>query len=193
MQRLNGLITTGVRNEYSDMHITGGHPVVYRKHGKISFLKKEVFTPREVDELAANLLNGRQKRILRERWSVDFALSVHQIRLRFNVFNSSRGLSIAARFLPGTIPTLASLNLHPSLLEFCRLRSGLLLICGPTGSGKSTTIAAMIDAINRSRTEHVVTLEDPIEYRYRSLRCFVEQRELGQHFPSFERDRKSVV
>ena len=92
---------------------------------------------------------------------------------------------MSIRLLPGTVPMIKDLNLHPSLKEFAKLPSGLLLICGATGSGKSTTVAAITEEVNRSRALHIITLEDPIEYRFLSKKSFVEQRELGSHFPSF--------
>jgi pilus retraction protein PilT len=121
------------------------------------------------------------------------AMTIRNIRIRVNVFNTTRGLSIAIRLLPGTVPTIEKLNLHHSLKQIAELRSGLVLICGATGSGKSTTIAALVDEINRTRTAHMVTLEDPVEYRYVSRKSFIEQRELGTHMPSFEQGLVDVL
>jgi pilus retraction protein PilT len=124
---------------------------------------------------------------------VDLARTVANVRIRVNVFNSARGLSLAIRLLPGRPPDLRHLNLHPSLIDFCREPSGLILICGGSGVGKSTTIAAMVEEINRSRTAHVVSVEDPIEYRFWSRRSFIEQREIGAHVPSFEQGLIDVL
>jgi twitching motility protein PilT len=140
-----------------------------------------------------SILNPRQKRQLREQWAVDLALSVSGKRLRINVFSSHRGVSMAIRFLPSAIPDLEGLNLHPSLKDFCSMSSGLLLICGSTGSGKTTTIAALINEINSSRACHVVTLEDPIEYLFNSRAAFIEQRELGKHFHSYQQGLLDVL
>jgi len=193
MERFNQLISTGVQEGFSDLHITGGHPVVYRKNGVINFDKKGKWLHEEINELVRKLLNNRQMEMLERRLSVDFAMSIHHIRVRINVFNTTRGLSLAIRLLSGKAPLINNLNLHPSLQEFCRPASGLILICGTTGCGKSTTIAAMIEEINRTRSAHIVTLEDPVEYRFLSKQAFIEQRELGVNFPSFEQGLLDVL
>jgi len=185
MEKFNQLISLGVREGVSDLHITGGHPVVWRKNGQIGFHGNQAWDHTEVDELVRKVLNPEQMQMLKSRLSVDVARSVSHIRIRINVFNTTRGLSLAVRLLPGKVPSIDSLNLHPSLKEFCKLTSGLILICGTTGCGKSTTIAAMTEQINRTRPAHIITLEDPIEFRFLSRRSFVEQRELGAHIPSF--------
>jgi pilus retraction protein PilT len=124
---------------------------------------------------------------------VDFARSVQNVRIRINAFTTTRGLSLAIRLLPGAVPELDKLNLHPSLKEIAGLSSGLVLICGATGCGKSTTIAGLVEEINRNRAAHVITLEDPVEYRFISKKSFVEQRELGNHIPSFQQGLLDVL
>ena len=193
MERFKNLILTCVGEGYSDVHITGGHLIVFRKHGFVNFHRSSKWSHEEVDRLVEGILTPRQLKILKGRSSVDLALSVSHVRLRINVFNTIRGLSIAIRILPGTIPSITGLNLHPSIQQIAGVRAGLVLICGPTGSGKSTTIAAVVDEINREKTVHVVTLEDPIEYRFSSKKSFIQQRELGTHMPSFEQGLIDVL
>jgi pilus retraction protein PilT len=193
MEGFDKLIFTAVGEGYSDVHITGAQPIVFRKHGLIDFEKNNRWPHEEVDRLVGALLTPRQLKILRARWSVDFAVSVNHVRLRINVFNTIRGLSVAIRILPGTIPSIPRLNLHPSVQQIAGERAGFVLVCGATGAGKSTTIAAIVDEINREKTVHVVTLEDPIEYRYSSKNSFIEQRELGTHVPSFEQGLIDVL
>jgi pilus retraction protein PilT len=193
MNKFSKVIVTAVQEGCSDVHITGGHPVVYRKNGQIQFDNSGRWTHGEIDGLVKKVLTARQLQTLRNRWSVDLAITIRHIRIRVNVFNTTRGLSIAVRLLPGTVPTIEKLNLHPSLKQVAELRSGLVLICGATGSGKSTTIAALVDEINRSRAAHIVTLEDPVEYRYVSRKSFIEQRELGAHMPTFEQGLVDVL
>jgi twitching motility protein PilT len=193
MNKFSKVIVMAVQEGCSDVHITGGHPVVYRKNGQIQFDNSGRWTHGEIDGLAKKILTARQLQTLRQRWSVDLAMTIRHIRIRVNVFNTTRGLSIAVRLLPGAVPTIEKLNLHPSLKQIAELRSGLVLICGATGSGKSTTIAAIVDEINRSRAAHMVTLEDPVEYRYVSRKSFIEQREMGTHMPSFEQGLVDVL
>ena len=159
--------------------------MIFRKDGIIHFDKNVSWSPTEIDVMVKEMLSERQMQMLSKRWSVDYAISFNQVRVRVNTFYTTRGLSLAIRLLPETIPDLSSLNLHPSLNQISDLRAGLVLVCGSTGSGKSTTIAAIIEEINRSRPVHIITIEDPIEYRFRPKKAFIEQREVGIHVPSF--------
>ncbi|MFH1154519.1 MAG: PilT/PilU family type 4a pilus ATPase [Pseudomonadota bacterium] len=193
MQRLFRLIKQGVKDGYSDIHISGDHPLVYRKDGKISFYDGESFSPEQMDAVAREILTQYELAILRARYSVDLARTIEHIRVRINLFVTVRGLSMAIRLLPGKIPNFNDLNLHPSLTDYCGLSSGLILICGATGSGKSTTIAAMISEINRHYSRHIITLEDPVEYRFTSSKSHVEQREIGNHVPSFDQGLRDAL
>ncbi len=192
MQKFKDFVQAGVREGYSDIHITGDHPIVCRKHGKILF-RQESYTCEQIDELVSRMLQPHELEMLRNRLSVDFARSVAHIRIRVNVFCTTRGLSIAVRLLPGRIPNFSDLNLIPDLKKYCGLSTGLVLICGATGSGKSTTIAAFLSEINRNYERHIITLEDPVEYRFNSKKSYIEQRELGTHIPSFERGLLDVL
>lgn len=193
MKKFTDLISFAVQDVISDVYITGGLPTVSRKMGNIQFHQNIGWLHREVDSLVMELLDDRQLRELRERQSVDFATTVSNARLRVNIFNATRGLSLAIRVLPGHIPSIDELNLHPSLNEIPKLKSGLVLTCGPTGMGKTTTIAAIINEINNTRTAHIVTLENPIEYRFLSNKAFIQQRELGAHMPSFAQGLLDVL
>ena len=186
MKRFQEIIKDAVRESLSDIYITGGHPMVSRKHGGvIQFHDAVKWTHQEVDELLIQLLTPSQLDVLRERKSVDYAMSISNLRLRINAFTTNRGMSMAIRVLSGYIPTIDELNLHPSLHEISKITSGLILTCGATGVGKTTTIAAIINDINSSRSAHIITLENPIEYRFQSKKAFIQQRELGSHMPSF--------
>ncbi|OIO01265.1 MAG: hypothetical protein AUJ49_08300 [Desulfovibrionaceae bacterium CG1_02_65_16] len=187
------IITACYERGFSDLHISGNHPLVCRRDGEVIFQKQHVLAPQEVDSLVATILNPLQKRRLKEHWSTDLALTIAGKRVRINVFSSHRGASLAIRFLPNAVPDLEALNLHPSLRDFCGFKSGLLVICGSTGSGKTTTIAALINEINNTRACHVVTLEDPIEYLFASKKAFIEQRELGKHFHSYQKGLLDVL
>jgi len=192
-KRFTDLIISCAQFGFSDVHICGGQPVVYRKNGAIKFDQKNVWTHSEVDVLIQGILNEKNMFILKERLSVDFAVNVGNVRVRISVFNTDRGPSMAIRLLPDSIPTIDKLNLHPSIQGISDLKSGLVLICGTTGCGKTTTIASILDDINHKRAAHIVTLEDPIEYRIPSRQSFVEQREVGTHVPSIERGLIDVM
>jgi len=186
MRTFEKIISACYENGFTDLHITGGHPLVCRRDGEVFFQKQHVLTTKYVDGLVGSLLNQRQMQQLRELWATDLAVTITGKRLRINAFSTHRGVSLAIRFLPSCVPDVESLNLHPSLKDFCREPSGLVVICGSTGSGKTTTIAALINEIDNSRACHIITLEDPIEYLFTSNKSFIEQRELGKHFHAYQ-------
>lgn len=193
MEKFSKLVTTCVRNGITDLHIRSGHPVAVRRNGHLHFQREIVFDAAEMEALLRELTTERQRRSLAERWSLDFSSYLQDAQMRLNAFYSAEGLGLAVRFLPSVIPDFDSLNLHPSLASLCSMPHGLILICGPTGNGKSTTIAAMIREINQTRSCHIITLEDPIEYRFSSGKALVDQRELGAHFLSFEQGLQDVL
>ena len=184
-QQFTDLILVAIKQRFSDLHITGGFPLIFRRDGLIHFDNSIKWSYSQIDAMIKDMLSERQLQTLRKRWSVDFVLSFNQVRVRINTFYTTRGLSMAIRLLPATIPEVVSLNLHPSLNQITELDAGLILVCGSTGSGKTTTIAAIIEEINRNRASHIITIEDPIEYRFKSKKSFIEQREVGTHVPSF--------
>jgi twitching motility protein PilT len=193
MKRFENIIDTAIKECMSDIHITGEHPVVSRKNGDIQFHGSLKWTHQEIDDLTKKLLTPLQLDRLRQEKSVDVSVSTSNARLRVNVFTTMRGISIAIRILPGHIPTIEELNLHPSLHDISKIKFGLVLICGGTGEGKTTTIAAVINDINNSHQAHIVTIEDPVEYRFQSKKSFIEQREIGPHTPSFKQGLIDVL
>jgi pilus retraction protein PilT len=192
-KRFTDLILAAIKQRLSDLHVTGGFPLIFRKDGLIHFDKNVKWSHTEIDAMVKEMLSDRQMQMLRKRWSVDFALSFNHVRARINAFYTTRGLSLAIRLLPDKIPDLTALNLHPSLSQIVELQSGLILVCGSSGFGKSTTIAAIIEEINRNRPTHIVTIEDPIEYRFKPKKSFIEQREVGVHVPSFNQGLLDVL
>ncbi|MEA4855337.1 PilT/PilU family type 4a pilus ATPase [Solidesulfovibrio sp.] len=193
MEKFARLVSTCVKNGITDLHIRTGQPVAVRKNGQLHFQREIIFDAADMEELMRRITTERQRRQLAERWSVDFSTYLQDAQMRLNAFYSADGLGLAVRFLPSRVPDFESLNIHPSLRELCSLHHGLILICGPTGNGKSTTIAAMIREINQTRSAHVITLEDPIEYRFFSDKALMDQRELDAHFPSFEQGLQDVL
>lgn len=192
-KRFSDLISAAIKQRISDLHITGGFPLIFRSDGIIHFDKNVKWSHIDIDSMVKEMLSERQLLTLRKRWSVDFAITFDNVRVRINAFYTTRGLSMAIRLLPETIPDINSLNLHPSLYQIPDLRSGLILVCGSTGSGKSTTVAAIIEEINRNRPVHIITIEDPIEYRFKPKKAFIEQREVGIHVPSFNQGLLDVL
>ncbi len=193
MTKFEKIISTAIKDSASDLYITGGHPMVSRIQGSIQFNNAVKWSHQEVDDLVRSLLSPRYLEVLQIRKSVDCALSVSNARLRVNIFATINGLSLAIRILPGLIPTIDELNLHPSLKEIANLKSGLVLTCGPTGVGKTTTVASIVNHINSSRRVHIITLDNPIEYRFQSKMAFIQQRELGTHMPSFAQGLVDVL
>ncbi|OPL13816.1 MAG: hypothetical protein AVO39_09960 [delta proteobacterium MLS_D] len=193
MNRFQKIITDAVRDSVSDIHITGGHPVVTRRNGEIRFHRDVQPTHREIDDIALKLLTPRHLEELRRNKSIDVSVNMSNARLRVNVFTTLRGISMAIRLLPGSVPTIETLNLHPSIRETATYPSGLVLICGATGTGKTSTVASIINEINTTREAHVITIENPIEYALRSERSFIQQRELGTHVPSFSQGLLDVL
>ena len=193
MDKFTKLIATCVHNGVSDLHIRSDRPVVARHNGQLHVQRELVFSAEEMEELLARYATASQRQVLAQRCSMDFSAHLPEAQMRLNAFYSAEGLGLAIRFLPSVVPNVEALNLHPSLRELCALHHGLILVCGPTGNGKTTTIAALIQEINETRSCHIITLEDPIEYRFISDRALVDQRELGVHFPTFEQGLQDVL
>jgi twitching motility protein PilT len=149
--------------------------------------------PHELETLLLQIMPARN----REEWiqtrDTDFAYTIPHARLRCNVFYDLRGPCAVFRRVPSDVLTTEQLGLPPSIVELCKLKKGLVLVTGPTGSGKSTTIAAMIDWINENRSDHIVTIEDPIEFVHSPKRCLVRQREVGVHTTSFARALRAAL
>ncbi|MFS8639472.1 MAG: type IV pilus twitching motility protein PilT [Symbiobacteriaceae bacterium] len=170
----------------SDLHLTVESPPVLRINGDLVDLEGPRLRPENIREILEPVLNERARATLDREGTVDLAYSLPGVgRFRVNVFRQRGSLAAVFRLIPMRVPDLDTLGLPPVVATFCDLAQGLVLVTGPTGSGKSTTLAAMIDRINRTRRAHVVTLEDPIEYLHRHQRSLVNQREVGLDTPSF--------
>ena len=184
---LEGLLAECVRRDASDLHLAPGMPAVFRVHGDLA-REGEALSAAVTAAMAASLL--RSAEIARgdelPAGAIDGAVSsATGARFRFHVFDTLHGRSVALRLLEDRYRTLGELGLPESLYGLCDLTDGLVVVAGPTGSGKSTTLAAWIDRINRTRDVHVVTIEDPIEYLHPSVRALVNQRQVGAHTPGF--------
>lgn len=178
----------------SDIHLTVGLPPMVRVDGKLVPTSWEVVTPREVQRLVYDVLSSEQIEKFERTKELDFSYGVAQIgRFRFNVYRQRGSIACAMRAIPQKIPTLDELRLPSILRELTRKHSGLILVTGPTGSGKSTTIASMIDVINTEREVHIVTMEDPVEYLHSHKTGMINQRELGTDTDSFHNALRAVL
>jgi len=182
---IEALIHSARERGASDLHVEPGQPVVARVRGE---LQRFADAPAAADTraIAQSLLVGEAWEHFLERRSADFSRTLGGVRCRINLLCSSHGIGLAIRLLARTVPTIETLNLNPDLRELIAHEHGLVLVSGPTGCGKSSTIAALIEEINLAEHRHVITLEDPIEYSLRSKRAFIRQREVGTHTPSFQ-------
>ncbi len=191
---LHQLLKTMVEQEGTDLHVTTNAPPVIRVHGKLIPLNHPPLTPTETKQLAYSVLSDSQKHRFEENLELDFSFGIKGLaRFRANVFNQRGAVAAAYRLIPFEILDFNSLGLPPVMAKLSRKPRGLVLVTGPTGSGKSTTLAAMLDKINAERAEHIVTIEDPIEYLHSHRKCIVNQRELHADTHSFGNALRSVL
>ena len=189
-QLLKAMIDSGA----TDLHITTGAPPHLRIDGQLVPLKTPPLGPVESKNLCYSILSDKQKQKFEEEQELDLSFGIKGLaRFRANVFQQRGAICGAFRFIPYQIPELDSLGLPPVVQELSRKPRGLVLVTGPTGSGKSTTLASIINAVNRERHEHIVTIEDPIEYLHHHQGCLVNQREIGPDTKSFVRALKYVL
>ena len=179
----------------SDLHVSVGLPPVVRINTTLSRLTEfGQFGISEVEFVLSQMLNQSQKDVFDVNKEIDFSVSLgEKARFRVNAFYQRGYPSIALRIIPRKVPTLEELNMPHILNDLCELRQGLILVTGPTGSGKSTAIAGMVQKINETRAEHVMTIEDPIEYVFTNVNCLIEQREMYLDTHSWEVALKSVL
>jgi twitching motility protein PilT len=178
----------------SDLHLSSGEPPAMRLHGDLTRTQHPALTPAAVMELVGSIMTEAQKKTFEAEHEVDFACELPgKGRFRVNVFMHSRGPGAVLRTIPTVIPKLDDMSLPPVLKELCTRERGLVLVTGPTGSGKSTTLAAMLDVINDTWDAHILTVEDPIEFVHPPKRCLVNQREVGPHTGSFSNALRSAL
>jgi twitching motility protein PilT len=188
------LLTLSIKEGASDLHLTAGLPPILRIDGDLVRMDLPVLRPKQVDELVNEILNETQVKILKEGIEIDFSFEIPDVaRFRANIFNQNRGEAAVFRAIPSTIPTLNELGLGEIFKKLALLPRGLVLITGPTGSGKSSTQAAMVDYINKNRRYHILTIEDPIEFVHESKKCLINQREVGRDTQSFSQALRSAL
>jgi twitching motility protein PilT len=194
MARIDAILKLVKQQGASDLHLTTGSPPMVRINGEIVPVPYEELSAEVIRALLFELMDGELKaRFERER-DVDFSYEVPGVlRLRCNIYEQSRGMAGAFRLLSDRILTLEQLGLPAHIARFTDLQRGLVLVTGPPGTGKSSTLAAMVDHINRTQPKHILTLEDPIEYRHTKVRSLVTQREVARHTPSFAKGLRAAL
>jgi twitching motility protein PilT len=186
MAKIDSFLKYVLENKASDLHLSAGSKPVIRKHGELEEINFQVLTNDLLKELLFEILTDEQKKIMLVKKDLDFAYEIPSVsRFRANFFLQKRGLAAVFRAIPSTILSLGELGMPEQILMFTNLNRGLVLVTGPTGSGKSTTLAAIIDYINKGRKEHILTIEDPIEFVHPNQGCLVNQREIHSHTESF--------
>jgi twitching motility protein PilT len=191
---IDGFLKEMVQMKASDMHLTIGQPVIYRIHGEISRVSKDPLTADMMEKIILPTMSPRNHAEFAKINDTDYAYELIGIgRFRVNVFRDRNGVGAVLRHIPAQILTAEQLNLPPAITKLTHLNKGLVLVTGPTGSGKSTTLAAMLDLINKTRKEHILTIEDPIEFVHPQQMCLVNQREVHKHTGSFARALKAAL
>jgi twitching motility protein PilT len=194
MANMHQLLKAMIEKGASDLHLTTGSPPQLRIDGKLHPLKMPPLSPQETKQLTYSVLTDAQKHRFEETNELDLSFSVQKLsRFRGNIFVQRGNVAGAFRAIPFKIKTFEELNLPPVVTELARKPRGLLLVTGPTGSGKSTTLASIIDRINTERSEHIVTIEDPIEYLHPHKGCLVNQREVGADTAGFKIALKYIL
>jgi twitching motility protein PilT len=191
---LNQMLKTMVEQGGSDLHITTNSPPQVRVDGVLKPLNLPPLTPTETKQIAYSILTDNQKHRLEEDLELDFSFGIKGLaRFRANVFHQRGAIAAAFRQIPYEIRSFRELGLPTVVEKICEKPRGLVLVTGPTGSGKSTTLAAMLDKVNRERAEHIVTIEDPVEYLHSHKKCIVNQRELHADTHSFANALRSAL
>ena len=194
MAKIDVLLRLMLQHDASDMHISVGNPPILRINGQLLRAKYHDLSAKETEVLLLEILDEASIEFFRARKDIDFAYELPgEARFRSNIFIDKDGMSAAFRNIPNQIRSLNDLNMPESVKAFTKHRNGLVLVTGPTGSGKSTTLAAMIDQINKTRSEHIVTLEDPIEFIYPKGNSIINQRQVGLHAESFSSGLRAAL
>jgi twitching motility protein PilT len=184
-----------VNRRASDLHLSAGAPPMVRVRGRLTALEGyPALTPTDTREIVYSILSNAQRQKLENDWQIDFAYQIPgRARFRVNAYFQRSALGAAFRLIPFEVAPLESLGLPPAVADFAKRPRGLVLVTGPTGSGKSTTLASLIDVINESREEHIMTIEDPIEFLHHHKKCIVNQREIGSDATSFADALKAAL
>ncbi len=193
MGSIDSYFDFAIKKGASDIHLVGGEKPMIRVDGRLQELREQSLAEKEVKSIIGSLLSPDQKEKFEQELELDFSHDFDGIRFRINLHLQSGKVGMAARLIPNKIPTPEELSFEPTLRDFPNLLDGLVLVVGPTGCGKSTTIASMLEQINKNRKAHIVTIEDPIEFVFEDKESLIEQREVGADTKSFPAALKHVL
>lgn len=192
--KMHELLQFAVRSDASDIHLGAGEVPALRIHGEVKRLDTEALDQDSAKRLAYSIMNARQRVEFEKNLECDFSIGLKGLaRFRVNVFTHTRGVGMVLRQIPTKVLTLEQLNAPKIFTRVANMTKGLVLVTGPTGSGKSTTLAAIIDHINSSRHDHILTVEDPVEFVHEPRMCIINQREVGAHTRSFTNALRSAL